>query len=134
MAIFGKKENKEKDQKQAQKQTDSTKPETALTQPKAVESKENTGDAYKILVKPLVSEKTFSKMSEGKYAFKVNPDANKIQVRNAVERVYDVKVARVNMITVRGKTRNFGKTRGRTSDWKKAIVTLKPGSTIAQAA
>lgn len=121
-ALFDKKENKEE------------KTEETKSEPKAVASKENTGNAYRILVKPLVSEKSFRQMSKGQYVFKVNPTANKIEIRRAVEKVYDVKVARVNVVRVHGKAKNFGKTRGRTSDWKKAIVTLKPGSTIAQAA
>ncbi len=99
----------------------------------AVKSKENTGNAYQILVKPLVTEKGYRQMSQGKYAFKVSPKANKISVRKAVEVVYDVKVADVNIVTVKGKSRTFGKARGRTSDWKKAIVTLKKGEVIAGA-
>ncbi len=125
MAIFG----KDKTEKEAKK------PETAdlkVSETKA-KSKENTGDAYKILVKPLVTEKSFKGMEKGQYVFKVNKKANKISVRNAVEKVYDVKVLRVNIITVKGKIVNRGKIAGRTSDWKKAVVTLKPGNTIAQA-
>ncbi len=97
---------------------------------KSAPSKENTGDAYKILVKPLVSEKGYRQMPLGKYAFKVNPNANKISIRIAVEKVYDVKVNDVNIVKMKGKIRNFGKTRGRISPWKKAIVTLKKGEVI----
>lgn len=98
-----------------------------------VKSKENTGDAFRILVKPFVSEKGYRQMAAGQYAFRVSTKANKISVAKAVEKVYDVKVARVNILNVMGKDRNFGKAKGRTSDWKKAIVTLKKGQTIAGA-
>ncbi|MDB4939977.1 MAG: ribosomal protein [Candidatus Doudnabacteria bacterium] len=100
---------------------------------KTVPSKENTGDAYRILVKPLVTEKGYRQMTLGQYAFKVNTSANKISVAKAVEKVYDVKVVRVNIMNIKGKTKNFGKAKGRTSDWRKAIVTLKKGQTIAGA-
>jgi large subunit ribosomal protein L23 len=93
-------------------------------------SKANTGDAFRVLVKPLVSEKSFKVNALGQYVFRVNPKANKISIRNAVEKVYDVHVVRVNVLNVRGKERNFGQIQGRTSDWKKAIVTLKKGETI----
>ncbi len=125
MAIFGK-DKKEKEV---------TKEEASLKVPasKTVKSKENTGDAYRVLVKPLVTEKSYRGMAKGQYAFKVSKKANKISVRNAVEKVYDVKVLRVNIVNVHGKSKNYGRISGRTSDWKKAIVTLKPGETIAQA-
>jgi large subunit ribosomal protein L23 len=85
------------------------------------------------LVKPLVSEKGYRQMTLGQYGFRVSTKANKISIAKAVEKVYDVKVARVNIINVMGKARKYGKTQGRTSDWKKAIVTLKKGQTIAGA-
>jgi large subunit ribosomal protein L23 len=119
MAIFDKKEEKGK------------KAEKAETTP--VKSKTNTGDAYKILVKPVVTEKTFKQSNNRQYAFKVSKNANKVSVRKAIEKVYDVKVERVNMVKMRGKTKRYGKTSGKTSDWKKAIVTLKEGQTIAGA-
>lgn len=100
---------------------------------KEVKSKENTGDAYRILVKPLVSEKGYRQMSLGQYAFKVSTKANKISVRKAVETVYDVKVDRVNIVKMRGKNKNFGRIASKSSDWKKAIVTLKKGEVIAGA-
>lgn len=121
-AIFGKKE--EKDQKAA---AENAAADQAKTPAKL---KENTGDAFRVLVKPIVSEKAFHAANEGKYVFSVSKDANKIQVRKAIEKVYDVKVERVNMVNVRGKARNFGRTSGTTSAWKKAIVTLKKGQSI----
>jgi len=124
-AIFGKKE--EKDQKKADAA------ETAGTA-SAKKSKEDTGEAFRVLVRPVVSEKSYRAASGGKYVFMVSKSANKIQVRNAVEKVYDVKVTAVNIVNVRGKERNFGRTSGRTSAWKKAVVTLKKGQIIGEAA
>jgi len=93
--------------------------------------KENTGRAHHVLHHHHLSEKTNQFSSQGRYVFKVAKDVNKIEVRNAVESVYDVHVASVNMINVRGKRRRQGKSVGRTQDWKKAIVTLKTGERIS---
>lgn len=93
--------------------------------------KENTGRAHHILHRHHLSEKTNSFASSGRYVFKVAKTANKIEVRKAVESVYDVHVTAVNMINVSGKNRRQGKSIGRTQDWKKAIVTLKTGEKIA---
>lgn len=123
-ALFGKKEDK--DQK-AEAKTET------VGETKQVKSKEDTGDAFKVLVRPVVSEKAYKATGQGKYVFSVSRKANKIQVRNAIEKVYDVKVEQVNIINVRGKSRNFGRTSGRTSAWKKAVVTLKKGQTIGEA-
>jgi large subunit ribosomal protein L23 len=94
--------------------------------------KSDTGDAYKILIKPLLTEKLNKQSSRGVVAFKVSPKANKISVAKAVETVYDVKVEKVNMVTMPGKPKNFGRTSSRTSVWKKAIVTLKKGQVIQE--
>jgi large subunit ribosomal protein L23 len=97
------------------------------------EAKLDTGDAYRILVKPIVSEKSYTMAPGGKFVFKVHAKANKLSVRKAIESVYDVHVLRVNTMIVEGKSRTFGRTRGTTSPWKKAIVTLKEGETISDA-
>ncbi|MEJ0021351.1 MAG: 50S ribosomal protein L23 [Candidatus Doudnabacteria bacterium] len=93
--------------------------------------KENTGRAHHILHRYHLSEKTNQFSSIGRYVFKVAKTANKIEVKKAVEAVYDVHVSAVNMINVSGKNRRQGKSVGRTQDWKKAIVTLKSGERIA---
>lgn len=131
-ALFGKKEDQKQDKSEKDNVLKVAK-DNAAKDAKPVKSKENTGNAYRILVRPLVSEKSYIGAGKGQYHFIVSRDANKIEVRNAVEKVYDVKVVRVNIINVRGKARNFGKTQGRTSAWKKAIVTLKKGQTIGEA-
>lgn len=92
---------------------------------------ENTGRAHHVLLRTHLSEKTNSLSTSGRYVFKVAKTTNKIEVKKAVEAVYNVHVAGVNMISVPGKNRRQGKSVGRTQAWKKAIVTLKEGERIA---
>ncbi|OTA42248.1 MAG: 50S ribosomal protein L23 [Symbiobacterium thermophilum] len=87
-------------------------------------------EARDIIIKPLITEKSVAKMSEGKYAFKVRLDANKTQIKKAIEEIFGVTVVRVNTMRVRGKVRRRGPYVGRRSDWKKAIVQLKEGDSI----
>lgn len=87
-------------------------------------------DARDILIKPLVTEKTTALMEEGKYTFRVPLAATKVEIRQAVEQIFKVKVQAVNTMRYEGKMKRLGRTQGRRSDWKKAIVTLKPGETI----
>jgi large subunit ribosomal protein L23 len=85
----------------------------------------------KIIVKPLLTEKgTHMEEDANKVLFQVSLDANKIEVRRAVERIYDVKVVDVNTQVMRGKIKRQGRSSGRRPKWKKAIVTLAEGSTI----
>lgn len=87
-------------------------------------------DARDILIKPLVTEKTTALMEECKYTFRVPLAATKVEIRQAVEQIFKVKVQAVNTMRYEGKMKRLGRTQGRRSDWKKAIVTLKPGETI----
>lgn len=92
-------------------------------------------DHQDVVRRPWITEKNTRLMELGQYTFVVHPDANKIQVKDAVERAFKVNVLKVNMIVVKGKERRRprrGRTPqvGRTPDWKKAIVTLKEGQTI----
>ena len=80
--------------------------------------------AEEIIIKPIVTERSSMDLQEGKYTFKVNKKATKVDVANAVEKLFGVKVLRVNTITVKGKEKRVGRNVGRTSDWKKAIVTI----------
>ena len=77
-----------------------------------------------IIVAPIVTEKSNDLLQEGKYTFKVNKKATKIDIKNAVEKLFEVKVLDVNTISVKGKEKRVGVHQGRTSDWKKAIVTI----------
>ncbi len=87
-------------------------------------------DPRDIILKPLISEKAVEQMGEGKYAFKVRLDANKTQIKEAVEKIFGVTVVRVNTMRMHGKVRRLGKYVGRRSDWKKAVVQLKEGDSI----
>ena len=77
-----------------------------------------------IIIKPIITEKSNDGLQEGKYTFEVNKKATKIQIANAVEKLFEVKVLKVNTIMVKGKAKRVGVHRGMTSDWKKAIVTI----------
>jgi large subunit ribosomal protein L23 len=87
-------------------------------------------DASQILLAPIVSEKSYAGTSAGKYTFRVHGDAHRTQVRQAVEQLFDVQVAKVNIVKVQPKPKRRGMIRGTKPGWKKAIVQLKPGHTI----
>ena len=86
--------------------------------------------AYDIILKPIITEKSMEMLAtQGKYTFKVAKDSNKIEIAKAVEALFKgVKVAKVNTISVRGRKKRMGRSEGYTSDWKKAVVTLKKDS------
>ena len=84
---------------------------------------------YSVLQGPCLTEKAaLLQEIDGKVVFKVHPKANKIEVKNAVELMFDVKVKNVKTVSMRGKKKRVGKTVGRTNDWKKAYVTLSEGT------
>lgn len=87
-------------------------------------------EARDILICPIVTEKSTALMEQGKYTFRVPLAATKVQIRQAVEQIFKVKVQAVNTMRYEGKVKRLGRTQGRRSDWKKAVVTLKPGETI----
>ena len=87
-------------------------------------------EARDILIRPIVTEKSTALMEQGKYTFRVPLAATKIQIRQAVEQIFKVKVQAVNTMRCEGKLKRMGRTQGRRSDWKKAVVTLKPGEAI----
>lgn len=85
---------------------------------------------YDVLRRPLVTEKNTILQAQNKYAFEVAKEANKPQIKQAVEKTFKVKVITVNVTKVSGKTRRVGRRLVQTAPWKKAIVTLKPGNKI----
>ena len=87
-------------------------------------------EARDILIRPIVTEKSTALMEQGKYTFRVPLAATKIQIRQAVAQIFKVKVQAVNTMRYEGKLKRMGRTQGRRSDWKKAVVTLKPGEAI----
>jgi large subunit ribosomal protein L23 len=86
--------------------------------------------AFRVLVKPLVTEKATELVSQNKYSFVVSREANKIEVAKAVYAVYGVKPVSVNVVAMKGKAVTRGRIKGKRKDWKKAIVTLKKGESI----
>ena len=85
--------------------------------------------AQDIIIKPVITEHSMDCLQHGKYTFKVAKNANQVEIAKAVEQLFKgVKVAKVNTVSVRGKMKRMGRNEGRTSDWKKAIVTLAEGS------
>ncbi|MDH7600831.1 MAG: 50S ribosomal protein L23 [Armatimonadota bacterium] len=87
-------------------------------------------DAYSIIKRPLITEKSMNLTAQGKYAFEVDPDANKIEIARAVEEIFGVEVVKVNTINVKPKRKRLGRFEGTTGGMKKAYVTLKPGQRI----
>lgn len=85
---------------------------------------------HEVLIKPVVTERSTGLMEQNKYTFKVDPKANKIEIKNAVEKIFKVDVVSVTTMSVPGKLKRQGKTQGFTPDWKKAIVTLKAGQRL----
>ena len=83
-----------------------------------------------ILIRPVVSEKSYNQITENRYTFRVHPDAHKTQVRQAVEELFGVRVQAVNMLKVQPKPKRRGMIKGMKPGWKKAIVQLKPGQSI----
>ncbi len=84
-----------------------------------------------VIRRPLITERaTKLQESGGKYSFEVDKRANKIDVKRAVELMFDVQVTKINTVSVRGKVKRLGRFVGRRADWKKAIVTLATGQSI----
>ncbi len=93
--------------------------------------KTGPGAAYRVLVRPLLSEKSARGEKRGQYTFAVNIKATKTEIIRAVEQVYGVKPASVRTLVTEGKIARFGMSLGRRKTWKKAIVTLPEGKTIS---
>ncbi len=77
-----------------------------------------------IIIAPVITEKSNDGLQAGKYTFKVNKNATKVEIAKAVEKLFEVKVLKVNTVTVKGKEKRVGVHVGKTSEWKKAIVTI----------
>lgn len=83
-----------------------------------------------VLIRPVISEKTTSMMEQNKYVFEVMMKANKLLVRQAIKEIFGVRAEKINMMVVRGKQKSIRFRNGRSSAWKKAVVTLKAGDKI----
>lgn len=84
--------------------------------------------SYDVIIKPIITEKSMMEIEAGKYTFKVATDANKNEIRAAVEEVFGVTVQSVNTMNVKGKVKRQGRFVGKRADWKKAIITLTADS------
>jgi len=87
-------------------------------------------DMHDVLIEPVLSEKATALREQGKYVFRVAPAATKLQIKDAVAKLFNVKVVNCTTINVRGKEKRVRGKPGRTASWKKAIVRLAPGETI----
>lgn len=121
MALF--KRKKEEVKTDEKKEAEKEEPKTALPQGKAV-------FAYKVIDKPLITERAVDLSHQGRYVFRVFPRANKVEIKKAVEKLYDVKVKEVKITNTPGKNRQVGRFQGFKPGFKKAIVTLEKGQSI----
>jgi len=133
MALFGK-ENKTEPKTKAKAKSSSPSTMQDLYKeegsPKPVKSNFSRIAGVNVLVRPLITEKATNLSASGKYVFVISRQANKISVARAIEAAYGVKPVAVNIMNMEGKRVSRGKVNGQRSDWRKAIVTLKPGQTI----
>lgn len=83
---------------------------------------------HDIIVKPIITERSMEDMADGKYTFQVDKNANKTEIKKAIESIFDVKVEKVNTMNMLGKVKRRGATSGRRPSWKKAIVKLTEDS------
>ena len=129
MAIFSKKPEAEKEVQQAAA-GDQPKADTADNVAVTVNANAVIvgGRGNRALVFPRLSEKSSFLTRFNKYVFKIEGKANKVELRKAIEKAYGVKIAAINIVKVKGKVRRYGRSTGKMSDFKKAIVTLKPDS------
>lgn len=96
----------------------------------AVKNYQTKGDGYRLLLRPLISEKSAIGESMNVYNFVVQKDATKIDISNAINELYGIKPVSVRMTNIQGKTARFGRRIGRRGDWKKAMVTLPKGKSL----
>ncbi|HZU60693.1 MAG TPA: 50S ribosomal protein L23 [Solirubrobacteraceae bacterium] len=87
-------------------------------------------EATQVIIRPVISEKTFALAEAGKYTFRVHDHAHKTEIRQAVEQLFEVNVVDVRTASVKSKPKRRGHTSGRSRQWKKAIVEVRPGQTI----
>jgi large subunit ribosomal protein L23 len=87
-------------------------------------------DHHHVIIRPVVSEKSYVLAANDRYTFRVHPQAHKTQIRQAVEALFDVKVLEVRTASVKSKPKRRGVTAGRSRSWKKAIVQVRPGDSI----
>jgi large subunit ribosomal protein L23 len=87
-------------------------------------------NATQVIIRPVVSEKSYVLAAADKYTFRVHANAHKVQIRQAIEELFEVKVLTVHTMSVKSKPKRRGVTAGRSRSWKKAVVQVRPGDTI----
>ena len=87
-------------------------------------------DPREVIIRPVISERSYDMMEQGKYTFEVAKDSNKIEIADAIEKIFEVKVLKVNVSTVKSKPKRVRYVPGHTKTWKKAIVKLREGDSI----
>lgn len=133
MALFSKdkKETKKDEPKKATSMKDMYADVKTDDKKESKSSKEAVNSAYRVLLKPIVSEKASRQQTSfNQYFFAVAPSANKIEIARAVKVAYGIKPKSVSIIKLEGKSRRYGRRIGKRKDWKKAIVTLPKGKSI----
>ena len=140
MGFFDKfkiKKPEEKKDKKPQKEDKAIKPagkeDARVEEKKEDKSREIKGKsqiAFRVLLKPLITEKGTNLAAQNKYIFSVNPQMNKIEVKKAIRSIYRVDPVKINICNFPGKNVRYGRRQGKTKAWKKAIVTLKAGDKI----
>ena len=85
-------------------------------------------NSHDVIISPIITEASMARLAEKKYTFKVASDANKIEIKKAVEEIFKVKVEKINTVSMKAKNKRVGYHFGKTSEWKKAIVTLTADS------
>lgn len=104
--------------------------ETVEASKHVLETPRATGDAHRVLLRPLITEKNTLHQTQNQYVFEVARRANKVEVQKAIETAFKVKVKKVRMVSMRGKVKQFGRMKGVRKFWKKAIVTVGKGDQI----
>ena len=146
MPLFGKKKNKEdkkvekvstkvdniknKEEKSTSMKDLYGKTSTEKGNKKSTKKNKRNGSAYRVLVKPLITEKAADMGADNKYVFEVFKDVNKIEIAKAINEVYGVEPVKINILNKQGKKVRTGRVMGQRKDWKKAIITLPKGKTI----
>jgi large subunit ribosomal protein L23 len=108
---------------------DSSKKETSKVSQKKVK-KEDTKNAYRVLVRPIITEKASSLGVNSQYVFEVAPNSNKVEIKKAIQNLYGVTAVKVRIMNQKPRKVQYGKNTGTTKFWKKAIISLKPGEKI----
>lgn len=121
--LFGK---KKKEEESIEKKAEEA---PAKIQPTLLPTK-STQIAHQVLIKPIITEKATALETQNKYVFEVSPRANKIEIKKAIKELYNLEPIKIQIINVKGKSVRYGKARGKTKNWKKAIITLKKGEKI----